>query len=168
MWLHNADSLLFLTPRVIYRISRHESAFINPGISMAFIHLITPNNKIYTRALLHGVGYAGSQAELRDNMRLIVAILLAYWGDTNPEMSPEVSDVFDVVTSEDFYMKGILKTVRGTDERLWFCSYAGFEKVTSQWANEKAKGCHGVVSMRLHNTDTRHNEADAHTIQIYF
>jgi hypothetical protein len=83
-------------------------------------------------------------------------------------MSPEVSDIFDVVTSEAFYEKGVIKTVNNSDERLWFCTYAGFEKVTSQWAKDNAKGCHGVVSMRLHNTDTLHREADGHSIQIYF
>lgn len=143
---------------------------------MAFLHIVHPNNKIYTRTQLFAVGRAKDNAEMRSNLRLIAASLLAFWSDTNPDLSGEIGEIFDVVTSPDFYEKGLLKTYKGKneelgmyyDERLWFCTYAGFEKITSQWGKDNAKGCHGVVTMRLHNQDKLHNDCDAHTIQIYF
>lgn len=135
---------------------------------MTFLHLIVPNNHIYTRTLLFATGRAQSDAELRSNLRLIAAILLAFWSDTKPDLSGSIGEIFDVVTSEPFYMKGLNKTVKNNDERLWFCTYAGFEKLTSQWARDNAKGCHGVVCLRIHNQDARHNDLESHSIQIYY
>lgn len=137
---------------------------------MAFLHVALPNKNIYTRTLLHAIGRAHTDGEMRANLRLIVAVLLAQWSDTHAHLlHGQLGDLFDVVTSEDLYLKGVVKTVAGErDERLWFCSYIGFEKITSQWAKETHPDCHGVVCMRLFNQDARHNEIDSHSIQIYF
>lgn len=161
---------------------------------MAVILITEPNPKIYTRTLLHALGRADSDSEFRTNLRLVVAVLLAYWADTKPDLSGVRGDIFDVVTSEHFYRKGLAKTVyrekKGpllnddgigidpvpmwkeelADEtaRLWFCSYVGFEKITSKWAKENHPGCHGYICMRVFNQDVRHNEIDGHTIIVYF
>lgn len=136
---------------------------------MALLHIVNPNNRIYTRTMLHGVGRAGSDAELRANLRVILAILLVDWSETNPDLSGERGDIFDVITTPQFYEKGYAKTIAHKgDERLWFCSYIGFEKVTSKWAKENCPDCHGYISMRIYNQDSRHNELESHTIIIYF
>lgn len=134
---------------------------------MAFIQLITANKPIYTRTMLHAVGRAGSDAELRANLRLITAVLLAVTADHQPWLTEKHGELFDIVTSEKFHDDGYNKTRKGHDERLWFCSYVGFEKLTSQWALEHAKQCHGVICMRITNQDEK-KELDAHTLQVYF
>lgn len=118
--------------------------------------------------MLYGVGRASTDAELRANLRLILAILLAQWSDTNPDLEGIRGDIFDIVTSEFFYEKGYAKTTENSDTRIWFCSYVGFEKVTSAWAKEHHPDCRGYISMRLHNQDERCNELDSHSIQFYF
>lgn len=136
---------------------------------MAFLHIVNPNNRVYTRTMLYGVGRAETDAVFRANLRMILAILLANWSDTNPDLSGVKGDIFDILTSPQFYEEGYAKTVAGEkDARLWFCSYIGFEKVTSKWAKENHPGCHGVVCARIYNQDTRHNEIDSHTVQFYF
>lgn len=136
---------------------------------MAFLQIIKPDPGIYMRTRLYGVGRAESAAEMRDNLRLIGCILMARWSD-DPHMAldGQIGDLFDVMTSESFYQKGIAKTVENNDERLWFNTYAGFEMLTSQWAKENAEGCRGVICMRVHNQGTDHQPIDSHTIQIYF
>ena len=117
--------------------------------------------------MLYAVGRAGTDAELRENLRLILAILLARWSDTNPDLEGVRGNLFDVATTEKFYQEGFAKTVGAHgDDRLWFCSYVGFEKATSLWA--RSRGLHGVVCARLFNQDVKNKELDAHTIQIYF
>ncbi|BAW19379.1 hypothetical protein [Ralstonia phage RP31] len=118
--------------------------------------------------MLHGVGRADSDAELRANLRVILAILLVDWYESNPDLGGVKSHIFDVVTAPQFYEEGYTKTVGNNDDRLWFCSYIGFEKLTSQWAKENAKGCHGVICARIFNQDARQNEMDHHCIQVYF
>lgn len=135
---------------------------------MAFLSIVHPSPQIYLRTKLHGIGYASSDAELRENLRLITAILLAKWSDTNPNLDGIRGILFDVITNEFFYHNGYAKAVDGTDERLWFCSYVGFEQITSKWAKEKHPGCKGYISMRLFNRDAKQQELDSHTVQIYF
>lgn len=136
---------------------------------MAFLHIAFPNRLLYLRTRLHGVGHADSDAEMRENFRLIVAVLLALWADANnPDLSGIRGTVFDIATSEFFYENGYAKTIDNGDERLWFCSYIGFEQITSQWAKENHPTCNGCLCMRLYSQDNKHREMGAHTIQIYF
>lgn len=136
---------------------------------MTFLSVIIPKPQIYLRTMLHAIGHAQSDGEMRDNLRLIAAILLAEWvSDCNPFLNNASSQIFDMVTSAHFYEKGYAKSIFGGDVRMWFCSYVGFEKVTSQWAKENHPDCRGTISMRLFNQDDRHIELDAHSIQIYF
>lgn len=136
---------------------------------MAFISVIVPRPSLYTRYMLHGLGRVEEDARFREQLRLMTAILLAEWSSTEPDLSGVVGDVFDVVTSAQFYEHGYAKTVGfGNDERLWFCSYVGFERVTSEWARRHHPSCKGYICMRIYNQDARHIEMAAHTIQIYF
>lgn len=137
---------------------------------MAILQIYIPSRNIYTRTMLYGVGRATSDGALRANLRLIAAVLLAGWSDNqHPDLSGITGEIFDVVTSEKFYTEGYNATIRGDkDKRLWFCSYIGFEKITSKWAKENHPDCHGYICMRVDNQDERHNIIDAHTIQIYF
>lgn len=136
---------------------------------MAIILVTNPQPKLYTRYMLHGFGRVDNDAEFREQLRLMVAVLLAQWTDTKPDLSGARGVVFDVATNQQFYESGYAKTINGDrDARLWFCGYVGFERVTSEWAKKNCPGCHGYVSMRLYNQDERHNELDAHSIIIYF
>ena len=136
---------------------------------MAVLLVVNASPRIYTRTMLFGVGRAESHAEMWDNLRLIAAILMAQWTDTNPDLSGVRGHIFDVLTNEFFYQNGYAKTQFGEhDDRLWFCDYIGFEKITSQWAKENCPGCKGYLSMRLFNQDEKHRKQDTHTVQIYF
>ena len=136
---------------------------------MALLLVVNPSPRIYTRTMLFGVGRADSHSEMQDNLRLIAAILMAQWSDTNPDLSGVRGHIFDVLTSELFYQKGYAKTQFGDyDDRLWFCDYVGFEKITSRWAKENCPGCNGYICMRIHNQDDKHRERDNHTVLIYF
>lgn len=135
---------------------------------MAVLLVVNPNPHAYVRTTLHGINKARSYAEFFDNLRMITAVLLAQWSDTNPDLSGVRGDVFDVLTTEIFYRKGYAKTKRGSDERLWFCDYIGFEKVTSQWAKTNHPDCRGYISMRIHNQDQRHLDLEHHTVILYF
>lgn len=136
---------------------------------MAVLQVFVPTPNIYTRTLLHGVGRAGTDAELRNNLRLIAAILMAGWHDKyQPDLGGSTGEIFDVMTNEKFYLDGYNTTAKGDDRRLWFCSYIGFEKLTSKWAKENHPDCHGYICMRMYNQDDKQREVDHHTIQIYF
>ncbi len=135
---------------------------------MAIILVTNPQPKLYTRYMLHGFGRVDNDADFREQLRLVAAILLAHWSDTDPDLSGVRGEIFDVVTNMHFYQNGYGVTTKGNDRRLWFCSYIGFERVSSKWAKENHPNCHGYLSMRLYNQDTRHNELDSHTIMIYF
>lgn len=136
---------------------------------MAFLSIVIPRPKIYTSTRLYGVGRAESDAELRANLRLITAVLLGEWYEEHkPGLDMKNGHVFDIATSEFFFKNGFAKSQFNEDTRLWFCTYVGFEKVTSWWAKKNHPTCHGYLSMRLLNQDVRHNELDSHTIQIYF
>lgn len=132
---------------------------------MAIMLVVSPQSKIYLRTILYGVGRAEDDSELRANFRLIAASVLAHWSDSNPDLSGVRGDIFDVLTAEPFYQKGYAKT---SGERLWFCSYIGFEKITSTWAKTNHPDCKGYLCIRIYNQDSRHNELEFHTIQIYF
>jgi hypothetical protein len=159
---------------------------------MAFISVVHPCRSVYISTRLHGVGRAENDGEFRANLRLIAAIVLAQWSETNPNLLGVRGEVFDVVTSAPFYEQGFAKTVRRDfetqveegdfidalfpdmnehfreDAKLWFCSYIGFEKVTSEWAKKNHPDCHGYICMRVYNQDALHKVLDSHTIQIYF
>jgi hypothetical protein len=136
---------------------------------MAVLLINIPSPHIYTRTMLHGIGRAQTNAEMWDNLRLIAAVLLARWCDTGPDLTGVRGHIFDVLTSEFFYQKGYAKTKFGEhDDRLWFCGYIGFEKVTSLWAKKNYPKCHGYICMRVHNQDDKHREQDNHTILFYF
>lgn len=146
---------------------------------MAFISVIIPHRKIYTQYMLHGYGRAKDDAEFRFGLRMTAAVLLSWWYDeavllaekddpNRPNLEGSRGHVFDVATNEHFYTKGFGKTQNGNDERLWFCSYIGFEKVTSEWAKKNYPDCNGYICMRIYNQDSRHNELESHTVQIYF
>lgn len=136
---------------------------------MAFLKIVIPNRNIYTRTMLYGVGRAETDADLRKNLRLIAAVLITGWSDTtNPDLAGIVGEIFDVMTSPKFYEDGYNKTSKGNDTRLWFCSYVGFEKLTSKWAKETIPQCHGVICMRIYNQDAQQNPMDSHTVQIFY
>lgn len=135
---------------------------------MAFLSVIVPRPNLYVRTMLYGVGRAESDTELRANLRLIAACLLAEWYDEKQKLNDITGQLFDMVTSEFFFANGYAKSKFRDEERLWFCSYVGFEKVTSAWAKKHHPGCKGYISMRVYNQDARHVELDSHTIQIYF
>jgi hypothetical protein len=118
--------------------------------------------------MLHGFGRVDNDAEFRSQLRLIAAILLAQWSDTKPDLNGVRGDIFDVATNEQFYQNGYNVTTKGNDRRLWFCSYIGFERISSKWAMENYPGCHGYIGMRIYNQDERHNDLDSHTILFYF
>ena len=132
---------------------------------MAVIIAVVPNPRVYLRTHLYGLGRAETDAAYRQNLRVIAAILFAYWADSAPDLSGERGHIFDVVTSDKFYHDGVNTT---SDRRLWFCSYVGFEKITSTWAKQNAPSCKGYLSMRIYITDEFSRELAAHTIQIYF
>jgi hypothetical protein len=136
---------------------------------MAILLVINPQIKLYTRYMLHGLGRVDNDAQFREQLRLMAAILLAHWMDTNPVLKEKESDLFDVVTSEKFYEDGYTKTTNGdNDDRLWFCSYVGFERVTSAWAKKNHPECRGYIGMRIFNQDKNCRDLDSHTIIIYF
>lgn len=136
---------------------------------MAVLLVVNPDSRIYTRTVLHGINKSQSDTEYWDNLRLIAAVLLAQWSDTNPDLSGVRGHIFDVVVNEFFYHNGYAKTSFGEyDDRLWFCDYIGFEKITSQWAKENCPGCNGYLSMRLRNQNDKHRDVDNHTVLIYF
>lgn len=156
---------------------------------MAFLTVIVPRPQLYSRYMLHGYGRVETDAHFREQLRLMAAILFAEWSDTGlVNLDEKKRDIFDVVIDEHFYTKGFAKTAKSQrvnnrsadtfagvipvetrpDARLWFCSYIGFEKITSKWAKENCPGCRGYISMRIYNQDTRHNIVDSHTVQIYF
>lgn len=147
--------------------------FFYPFIFWCFMSvrlIFIPNRNIYTRTMLYGVGRAQNDAELRNNLRLIAAVLLAGWSDTkDADLSGQMGEIFDILTSEKFYTEGYNTSIKGeNDRRLWFCSYIGFEKLTSKWARENHPDCHGYICMRVFNQDDQRRELDHHTIQIYF
>ena len=136
---------------------------------MAVLIVVAPSPQVYTRTLLYAIGRAQTQAEMWDNLRLIAAVILVNWCDSNPDLSGVRGNIFDVLTTEFFYLNGYAKTKFGEhDDRLWFCDYIGFEKITSTWAKENCPGCKGYLSMRLFNQDEKHRKQDTHTVQIYF
>lgn len=156
---------------------------------MAFLKIVYPDLGvgIFNKTLLYAIGRCGNDAELRENLRLIAAILVAHWSETitPEEHSINVIDLINVVTDPQFYEKGFSKTNRNAiaeemieeqeifgmssiDERLWFCSYIGFEKLTSKWSKENIPDCHGVICMRVFNQDKFHRDCDSHTIQIFY
>lgn len=156
---------------------------------MAFFTVVVPRPHLYSRFMLHGLGRVETDAHFREQLRLMAAILFAEWSDTGLGGLEGVKrDIFDVVIDEHFYTKGYAKTAKSQkpnnrsadtfagimavetrpDARLWFCSYVGFEKLTSKWAKENCPDCRGYISMRIYNQDIRHNVVDSHTVQIYF
>jgi hypothetical protein len=155
---------------------------------MAFITVVVPRPQLYSRFMLHGLGRVESDAHFREQLRLMAAILFAHWSDGNPDLQGVKGDVFDVVIDQPFTERGFTKTVKSekkadalvttfagviepetrSDARLWFCSYIGFERITSKWAKENCPGCRGYICMRIYNQDLRHNIVDTHTVQIYF
>ena len=136
---------------------------------MAVLLVVKPNSHVYIRTMLYGIGRANSHAEMQDNLRLIAAILMADWVNLQPDPGDVREHIFDVMTTPLFYENGYAKTKFGDyDDRLWFCDYVGFEKITSQWAKENCPGCNGYICMRIHNQDDKHRERDNHTVLIYF
>lgn len=132
---------------------------------MAVVIHHVPDRATYTQTLLWGLGRAEDDAEFRQNLRIIMAILLAKsYEDSNPPEGREAA-IFDIMTSESFYLKGYNKT---SDQRLWFPSYVGFEKLTSKWAKQKYPDCHGYLCMRLIEQDVENETLASHTVQIYF
>lgn len=136
---------------------------------MAVILVVKPNAHVYLRTTLWAINKAQTYPEMFDNLRLIAAILMADWLDSEPDLSGVREHIFDVMTTPFFYENGYAKTKFGdNDDRLWFCDYIGFEKITSQWAKENCPGCKGYICVRISNQNDRHKVVDNHTIQFYF
>lgn len=132
---------------------------------MTVMLIVHKNAPLYLRTQLHGLGRAETDEAYRKNLRIIMAVLFAHWSDTNPDLTGIRGNLFDVITNESFYQEGFNKT---SDKRLWFCSYVGFEKTTSEWAKEHAPSCRGYICMRVFVTDEFSNELESHTIIIYY
>lgn len=132
---------------------------------MAVVIHYTPDRTTYMQTILWALGRAEDDAEFRQNLRILMAVLLAKgYDDANPPTG-KLSAIFDIMTSESFYLKGYNKT---SDQHLWFPSYVGFEKLTSKWAKEKYPDCRGYLCMRLIEQDVEGKTLAAHTVQIYF
>lgn len=128
------------------------------------IHHI-PDRTTYMQTILWALGRAEDDAEFRQNLRILMAVLLAKgYDDANPPTG-KLAAIFDIMTSESFYLKGYNKT---SNQIMWFPSYVGFEKLSSKWAKETYPGCRGYLCMRLIEKDIEFNEVEAHTVQIYF
>ncbi len=132
---------------------------------MAVMIVINKNAHLYLQTHLFAIGRAADDAEFRKNLRIMAAVLLADWSDSKPDLSGVRGNIFDVITNEQFYQTGVNKT---SGERLWFCSYIGFEKITSKWAKENTNQSRGYICMRIYITDAQHNELESHTVQIYY
>lgn len=128
------------------------------------IHHI-PDRATYVQTILWALGRAEDDAEFRKNLRILMAVLLAKGYDEANPPKDKLAAIFDIMTSESFYLKGYNKS---SDQRLWFPSYVGFEKLTSKWAKETYPKCHGYLCMRLVEKDVNNKDLDAHTVQIYF
>ncbi len=133
-----------------------------------FLHIVFPHPGFYKRTQLNAINQSQDDGMMRENFRIMMAVLLAHWADTKPDLTGERGFLFDLLTSEKFYTSGYNKTKNGNDERLWFCSYVGFEKVRSKWMKEKYPDVRGVLCMRIFSRDNKGVELDAHTIQIYY
>lgn len=131
---------------------------------MAFLIHHIPNKELYLNTQLWIVRRQIDDATYRKHLRVVMAILLATaYDEANPPVGIS-AELFDVLTSERFHECGYNKT---TDNRLWFCSYIGFEKITSAWAKEKYPKCKGYLCMRVLIKNHLHQET-SHTVQIYF
>lgn len=137
---------------------------------MAVLQAVIPNSNIFLRTRLYGEGRAEDDAAMRKNFRIIAAVLMGEWSEiTLVDLDGIYGDILDVMTSPKFYDDGYNKTTNGVnDDRLWFCSYVGFEKLTSKWAKETIPNCRGVILMRISNQDGKGNALDAHTVQIFY
>lgn len=124
---------------------------------MTFALIKAKDRKISINAILDGVARATTDAELRRNLRLIGAVLLARHAEHSPY------DAVHIAMTEQFIEDGRVMTDK---EGVWFCSYVGFERITSQWAREQNFTC--VICMRLVKMDIKMRELVAHTVQIYF
>lgn len=118
------------------------------------------------QSVLHTVGRAGDDADLRYRLRLTLAILIAKHFENDP------CDIVDIVTSEDFYNKGYIGAKGNNGEVIWACSYIGYERCTSKWARDRGYTC--VICMRMvagrllaGNTSNNFN-GEAHTVQFYY
>lgn len=132
---------------------------------MAVLIVSHSNKKIYLQSHLWGLGRAEDDQAFRSNLRLIFAVLLAQWSENNPELFGKDSYIFDIITTPHFYKKSYVTT---SDQKVWFCSYVGFEKITSKWAKEEFPNCRGYLCMRLYATNAQSEELEAHTVQIYY
>lgn len=124
---------------------------------MTFALIKAKDRKISINAILDGVARASSDAELRMNLRLIGAVLLARHAEHSPH------DCVHIAMTEDIIHKGRVKV---DEQGIWFCSYVGYERVTSPWSKEQGFSC--VICMRLVKMDIKMRELVSDTIQIYF
>lgn len=132
---------------------------------MAFLILDHPNKQIYLQTHLWALGRAQDDDSYRANLRLVFAVLLAQWSDNHPELFGENNHLFDIITNENFIKKTYVTT---SEKKIYFCSYIGFEKLTSKWAKEKYPHCRGYLCMRIYATNQHSEELDAHTIQMLY
>lgn len=122
-----------------------------------FSLFIKPDRKISMHSMLHGVYKDNSDQHLRENLRTILAVLLAR------HCEHELGELESLIIMPEMYEKGYV----ATKDCVVACSYIGFERVKSKWA--KDQGLHCVICARFVFTDAlKRFEGHTHTVQFYF
>ena len=119
--------------------------------------IVKPDRKMSLNSILHGVYRDISDQQLRENLRTILAVLIAR------HLENELTDLDALVIMPEMYEKGYV----ATKDAVVTCSYIGFERVSSRWAKEQ--GLHCVICARYVAADARKQfEGQTHTVQFYF